>query len=158
MSQSRSLTDTLWTSRSPRERVLLAVMAALIAVVVAVYGVLLPLQRMSAAAEARHALAAQRLAEVTVAETAAPSGPAPASGDLQAIVIASATQAGISLSNQRLDNADQMTIGVASIDANVLFGWLQSVSQSGVAVTNFSATSVGGGQVQADAVLERRGG
>lgn len=127
-----------WQARDGRERRMLAVMVVMVAAFAYWYGLIVPLQRLRAAAhedyrQAVHetqAIAADlaRIAALHRAGTRLPSAES-----LQVAVLAAAEEAGLAISRQRGDG-DGFEIGIDSAGAAQVLGWLDQLrEQHGVA-------------------------
>ena len=118
-----------WRGRAPRERAMLAVMAALLAAFAWWYGLLWPLRAAHEAAAARHAraVAALQVVEAELAALAAPgggSGPGDTAGALQHRVLASLRDAGLSPSRQRTAADGALVLEFDRVGSAELFDWL----------------------------------
>ncbi|UVO53912.1 type II secretion system protein M [Sphingomonas sp. SUN039] len=139
-----------WSGRSERERMLLAVMGTLIALLLFWLIVIRPIDNARAQAEARleaATLAAGRVAAVADRVRLSRLTPAPAlSSPLPLAVGTTAEAAGFTLS--RLDPVapDRVNIGISTARGPALFGWLAQLARQGVIVeritlrTNSDAT------------------
>jgi general secretion pathway protein M len=147
-----------WASRTPRERVMLIVMACLLAVVLVWYGLIQPLRNGAAAAGQARSESARRLDEAVAAgrriETLqARFGAARSPQALEALVVESAAQDGVTLDRLQADGAI-LTVWADAADPKTFLAWLARLqSQSGVGVTNFTAIPGAGGRVQMQAAL-----
>jgi general secretion pathway protein M len=139
-----------WSGRSERERILLGVMGALIALLLFWLLVLRPidnaktaaLQRLDAATEA-----AGRVAAVADGvRQARRLAPASLSAALPVAVGQAAEGAGFTLSRLDAQGPDRVVIGISTARSPALFGWLAALQRQGVIVermtlrTNSDAT------------------
>jgi len=139
-----------WTSRTSRERWLLSILAAILAVIVGCYGVVLPLSRLAADGRARLERVGQQQALLAVAASSAPKR-VKTQESVQAQVEASAEKAGIAIARRRQDAQGNFTIWVAAIDARQLLPWTVALDRGGnVAVVEFTASRLDGGLVEAE--------
>lgn len=146
-----------WTSRSPREQTLLAVMAALAAVVLLWFAVLAPLLAAQASAE-RHLLQA-RADEAVVRAAAAEierlsqAAPAPTrSGTLEAVLNSTAQTAGLTV--VRVEPAPEGLQAVVTGPAQALTPWLLHLQQDqGAQVRHLTLLKGEANQLQADMTL-----
>ena len=118
-----------WQAREPRERAMLAVMAALLAAFAWWYGLLWPLRALRDDAAARHDRAAAALHAVGAgleALPAAAAAPAPAAGPeaLQHRVLASVREAGLAPSRQRTAADGAFILEFERVESPALFAWL----------------------------------
>jgi general secretion pathway protein M len=128
-----------WRDRSARERMLLGIMAALIAVVLLWIAVVRPLADALDAAKTRHGLAVVALAEAKARARPTRARPSPLTGPIHAMVSQSAAEAGFT--GARIAVAGGSRVGVA-IDAArppALFGWIARMEASGVRVERLRA-------------------
>lgn len=124
-----------WRLREPRERAMLALMAALLAAFAWWYGLLWPLRGLRDAAGARHDHAASALqaieAEVAaLGRQARAQGPAPGGDALQRLVLDSARDAGLAPSRQRTTAEGAVVIEFDRAAAPALFAWLGGLVQA----------------------------
>lgn len=154
---------TMWGERSPRERWMLGVMFALLAVVLLWLGVVGPLA--SAQRSAREGLlaatdrnAAMR-AKVKLLKTL-PRGAAVRSGTaIDQMVSQSAGEAGLTLERAEAQGSARIEIAMASVRPVALFSWLAALEAQGVRVETMSARpSPTAGSVSVQAVLVRGAG
>lgn len=148
-----------WAARTPRERVMLAGLAVLVALVVGWYGVYDPLRRAAEDAKADRRVAVTRLAVVEAAAAevrrAAQAGTSASPAVLEQLVLDSAAQAGVSIEPPRQDGATTVVRALAASPAP-LFAWIQGLQMRQVTVRGFSATRGAGGTVDAEVRLARR--
>ncbi|HEU0134014.1 MAG TPA: type II secretion system protein GspM [Allosphingosinicella sp.] len=152
----------LWLARSPRERWLLGVMLALLALVVAWMLILRPLGDLLSAARERHGEAVANLAEAR-AQAAAIGGlernrPAPLSGPLDMAIMAAASEAGFQLSGVQPEGPGRVSIAIAAARPPALFGWVERLEGQGFVVERLSASSNPDRTLSAQIVLRSRGG
>lgn len=125
-----------WRGREPRERAMLAVMAALLAAFAWWYGLLWPLRAVRDAAATRHdhaALALQAL-RTDVAALAADGAvpPAAMTGEaLQRRVLDSLRDAGLAPGRQRMAADGAFLLGFERVPSPALFSWLGGLADEG---------------------------
>ncbi|HYG25315.1 MAG TPA: type II secretion system protein GspM [Caulobacteraceae bacterium] len=137
-----------WAGRTVREQWMLRGLAAVLAAVVAWYGVLTPLQAWRAAAAERRQEAARELAEVNAGiQALRQSKPSAAGGqDVSAVVESSAASAGIVISRRREAEDARLTVWIDAVPSRTLMQWLLLLRQShGVAVSELAASTTEGG-------------
>src|SRR5690606_37845967 len=139
-----------WRGREPRERAMLAVMAALIAAFAWWYGLLWPLRAMREGAAARHASAVADLhqVEAEVAVLAGSGGPSPPVGGdaLQRRILDIVREAGLSPSRPRGAAAGAFGPAFERVAAPALRGWLGPLAGAeGIAPSALSVERAGGG-------------
>lgn len=123
-----------WQGREPRERVMLALMAAMLAAFTWWYGLLWPLRALREDAGERYDRAALALqaAEAEIASLAAAGDTMrpPAAGEaLQTRLLASLREAGISPSRQRTAADGAFVIEFDRVASPELFGWLGQLAE-----------------------------
>lgn len=152
-----------WDERSPRERVLIAVMAGGLLLFALWLAVAAPLLAAGRAAEARHARAVatrtgvdRALAEL--ARLRPPPQPASASRALQAVVSETAVAGGVEIARIEPDPAGGLRVAVASAAPAALFPWLALLQREhGVALEHLSVMKNETGGLALDATLKRIG-
>lgn len=155
MSQILETARRAWDGRTPRERVMLAVMAAALLGVGGFYGVVTPLKRASGETrqrlqEAREQAAALKLASVK----AAPSRPD--ARPVAAIVETSAAGLGVPIARKRQEGEGAFTIWITAIEGRALLPWVASLErQSGLRVDGFTASRLDNGLVEAEITFAR---
>ncbi len=146
---------TMWAERLPREQQLLAVMFALFALVILVFGIIRPLAGATTAAR-------DRLDRVTIesgqiagaAETlreAKKNAPLPLTGTLVLAVSQSAQDAGFNLSTLDMQGEDRVGIAMPAVKSAALFGWLRKLALQGIFVERMTM------RANADATLSIEG-
>lgn len=112
-----------WNDRSPRERVLLAIMAVLLAALLLWLGVLRPLAaaRMQAARDASAAIA--RRAEAQALVTAIRARPLASSAPVLDIVNRRLAEAGLQAARLDAAGPGQAELEIAAINGRLLLGW-----------------------------------
>jgi type II secretory pathway component PulM len=146
----------LWADRPLREQVMIGALGILIVLLIDWYGLWLPMTHMAAAAEARVAQAASRLAEMD-GEVSALSAKARNIGDLEAFVAQSAASARLNLVRRRKDGQNDLTVWISGAESRVFFAWAKVLGDSGIGVVNLMATSGEGGKMEIEAALSRPG-
>lgn len=138
-----------WHGRAPRERVMLAVMAVLLAAFVWWYGLLWPLQALRDGAEAHHDRAAAGLRQIEAEIAAlAVSGAAPSVGGegMQRRILDSMREAGLVPSRQRGAADGAFVLEFERVASPPLFGWLgQLAERDGLAPSSLRVERADGG-------------
>jgi general secretion pathway protein M len=152
----------LWLARSPRERWLLGVMLALVALVLVWLLILRPLSDMLSAARQRHGEAVAALAEARSQAAAIAAlekdRPAPFAGPIDAAVAAAASDAGFQLSGLQAEGAGRVSLAIGSAKPQALFGWIAALEAQGYIVQSLTASSNPDRTLSARMVLRARGG
>lgn len=118
-----------WQGREPRERAMLAIMAAMLAAFAWWYGLLSPLRALRGQAEARHAHAVATLhaadaAAAALAASAATTALPPGGEALQRLLLDSTREAGLAPSRQRTAPDGSIVLEFERVASPALFGWL----------------------------------
>lgn len=127
-----------WAAFTRRERLLVGIALALAALVVAIWGVLLPLGRAYEAARARHAEIVQASARVGAKLAALDAAPVAAGTTAMGQrLTAAAGQAGLTL--QSVDpRGDGIAVTIAGARPAAVLGWIDSLGRQGVAIDAIS--------------------
>ncbi|HYG47655.1 MAG TPA: type II secretion system protein GspM [Allosphingosinicella sp.] len=151
----------LWLARTPRERWLLGVMMALVALVIVWLLILRPLGDMLSAARQRHGEAVEALAEAR-AQAAAIGGlernrrGTPA-GPIDTAVAAAASAAGFQLSGLQPEGPGRVSLAIGAARPQALFGWIGQLEAQGLIVERLTATTNPDRTLSAQIVLRNRG-
>jgi general secretion pathway protein M len=121
-----SRTDSWWQARSPRERMMLAGLAALLAAVVLIYGVVKPIQGARAGALADIRTYETLNARIRAAGTLSSAKPQRRTGAPEAIATQSAGGFGVALTTAPIAGGVRATVADASYDS--LVHWLADVT------------------------------
>jgi general secretion pathway protein M len=152
----------LWLARTPRERWLLGVMLALVALVLVWLLILRPLSDMLSAARQRHGEAVAALEEArsqaAAIEALEKDRPAALAGPIDAAVAAAASEAGFQLSGLQPEGAGRVSLAIGAAKAQALFGWIAGLEAQGYIVQSLTATSNPDRTLSARVVLRARGG
>ncbi len=147
--------------RTRRERIMLATMGVLTALVIAVYGVALPLingtqDARSAYAEAvtRHGRIAAKIDALAAMQGGRGGLPSGAFADF---IRQSAESAGFTLDNSDPSGPGMVAIRIGSAAPQALFGWLGGLEARGISVDNLTVepTAPGAGMLTVSATLRR---
>lgn len=145
-----------WLSRTTRERALLMVMTAALAAVIGWYGVAAPMISASHAAEARAERAAMQLSSLRGLAPRANRPAASSAAAPQAVVEAAASKVGLPIARHRQDANGRFTIWITAIDSKILLPWTAALEREGVVVvTDFTASRLGNGLVEAEITFAR---
>ena len=127
-----------WNERSARERQLLAVMLALFALLIIVFGIVRPLSRATIAARARLDRVTLEGGQITAAldtlGDAKREVTTPLNMALPVAVSQSAGAAGFTLATLEGRGPDRVGIAIPSAKSPALFTWLRTLAQQGVFV------------------------
>jgi general secretion pathway protein M len=152
----------LWLARSPRERWLLAVMLALVALVLVWLLILRPLSDMLSEARQRHGEAVAALAEARSQAAAIAAleknRPAPFAGPIDSAVAAAASAVGFQLSGLQPEGEGRVSLAIGAAKPQALFGWIAALEAQGYIVQSLTATSNPDRTLSARITLRARGG
>ncbi|WP_338466763.1 type II secretion system protein GspM [Novosphingobium sp. ZN18A2] len=143
-----------------RERVLVSVAGALAALVLLVYGIVMPVGRALDAAALRHRDAVMRSARLMAMldRLDAPArGRVAASGPVDQLVAASAQEAGFVLQSNQAQGADTTIVSIPGARASDVLGWLDRLSAQGLSIEALTVTPAADGTVSVNATLRRAG-
>jgi general secretion pathway protein M len=153
---------TLWLARSARERWLLGVMLALVALVLVWLLVLRPLGDMLSAARQRHGEAVAALAEARSQAAAIAAlereRPAPFAGPIDTAVAAAASDAGFQLSGLQAEGAGRVSLAIGAAKPEALFGWIDGMEAQGYIVHSLTVSANPDRTLSARIVLRSRSG
>jgi general secretion pathway protein M len=151
----------LWLARSRRERWLLGVMLALVALVLVWLAILRPLSDMLSAARQRHGEAVAALAEARSQAAAIAAlernRPAPYAAPIDSAVAAAAAEAGFQLSGLQPEGSGRVSLAIGAAKPQALFGWVERLEAQGYIVQSLTATSNPDRTLSARIVLRTRG-
>ena len=117
-----------WNGLSPRERVLVGTLGALLALAVLVYGVVKPLQAIRADALADIRTYETLNARVRAAGTLGQAGPPPRTGPAASVVTASASTVGLTVTAEAVPGGVRASVNDAGYDA--VLGWLADLGRT----------------------------
>jgi general secretion pathway protein M len=154
--------QALWLARTPRERWLLGVMLALVALVLVWLIILRPLGDMLSAARQRHGEAVAALAEARSQAAAIAAlernRPAPFAGPIDTAVAAAASEAGFQLSGVQPEGPGRVSIAIGAAKPHALFGWVAALEAQGYIVQSLTASSNPDRTLSAQILFRARGG
>lgn len=146
-----------WIALSTREKRLILVMLALVALVVLWLGIIRPVTDGLANARADHLVAIERQATVAAGvealQAARGGGPRPLGAPVEQVVAQSAAEAGFTLDTNSAAGPGTTQIRINSARAPALFAWLGGLEQRGVVVDALTVQPGANGTVSAQATL-----
>ena len=152
----------LWLARTPRERWLLGIMMALVALVLVWLLILRPLGDMLSAARQRHGEAAAALAEARSQAAAIAAlernRPALFEGPIDSAIAAAASEAGFQLSGVQPEGPGRVSIAIGAAKPQALFGWIAALEAQGYIVQSLTASSNPDRTLSAQVLFRARGG
>lgn len=150
-----------FNTRSLREKRLLLVMVALLALTVVWFGVIRPIGDALSSERQRHADAVVRLgataARVEAIRDIARARPAPLTGSFADAVRARAADAGFAVASLDQDGPDRVRVGIAGAKPAALVSWLTRLEGAGILVDSATLTDKGDRTVGVQLVLKARG-
>ena len=150
-----------FATRSPREKRLILVMLALMAVVIVWAGIVLPVRDALSSARTRHADAAIRLGRAMAAVDAVKAiqraGATPLAGPLAAAVRSRAGEAGFTLATLDEDGPDRVRLTIATARPAALLAWAAALEREGMLIEALALTPNGDATVGVAMTLRGRG-
>lgn len=151
-----------YKNMSLRERLMVAVAAGLSAVVVAIYGIYLPLTNAITDQRIAYREAFERRVSVEgmVADLRANAGPAVITSEqeaLEPIIRGTVTEAGFSVDELTSQGENKVALYMAQAKPAALMKWIAETEMSGVLVETIEIKQAGGQTVSARIVLTRAG-
>lgn len=144
-----------------RERVMVSIAAALAALVLLVYGLVLPLGHALDAATARHREVTDRagriLAGLEMLKRAPSARSAGLAGPVDQAAEASAQEAGFVVQSRERRGADVVVLAIASARPSAVLAWLDSVERIGLTVEQVTMTPAPDGSVSVSVALRKAG-
>ena len=141
-----------WASRSPRERMLLGTMLALLALVLAWLVIIRPLADALDAAKARHDAAALALGEARARRQGA--APPAVAGPVDSIAARTAAEAGFPGARVVSQGPGRATIVLDAARPQALFGWVAEMERRGLVVDRLRAQANADRTLSAEIVLQ----
>lgn len=130
-----------WNDRSPRERVLLAIMLVLLAIVLAWLVVLRPLAAAREMALADAAVAAERRAQAQALVSAIRARPAATGAPVADVLTRRLTEAGLQPSRLDAQGPGQAVVEIAAVNGRLLLGWAAALeANDGLVIDQLEAT------------------
>jgi general secretion pathway protein M len=149
---------TYWGERSTRERVMLTVMAVLLAATLLWLGIWRPGVAAREAAQVRLMASVQAREDVARQLSVLKSAPPPTTGGAVAPVelVAVAAQAtGFELSRNSAEGADRVAVEIASAGTPALMAWLGALGKQGLVADQVQMTPKSDGTLSVSLVLKR---
>jgi general secretion pathway protein M len=156
---------TWFSGRSQREQGLLAVAAGLAAIVLLVFGIVLPGYAAIGSAEKELDAAIQRRGAIEAVVSSAKSrsavrnnldGSSGVGSSLEVAVTESATAAGFELADGTAIGVDEYRFRLASTKAGALLAWITNLENQGIELSSISLRGGEGGFVSADVRVRRK--
>lgn len=149
-----------WADRSPRERQMLVVMFALLAIMVLVLGIIRPLASATVAARDRLDRVTIESGQITAAvdfiRNAKKGAPPALTGTLVLAVSQSAGTAGFTLSTLDPQGDDRVGFTIPAAKSPAMFTWLRSLAQQGIFVERMTMRTNADATLAVDGTLRVR--
>ena len=146
---------------TPRERTLVSVAGALVALVVLVYGIILPIGNALDEAAIRHRAATERagriVAQLDMLRGAPPPRAAALAGPVEQVAAASAQDAGFVVQSNQRRGSDMAVIVIPTAQPPAALAWLDALAGQGLAVEQLAMTPAPDGSVSVNVTLRRSG-
>ena len=144
-----------------RERVLVSAAGGLIALVVFVYGIIMPVGAALDDAAKRHGLVTERAgrleAQLAALKTAPRSRSAALPGPVEQVAGASAQEAGFVVQSNQRRGSDMAVIVIPAARPSAALAWIDGLSAQGLAVEQLTMTPAPDGTVSVNITLRRSG-
>lgn len=144
-----------------RERWLVGVAGGLTALIVLVYGLILPLGHALDDAAVRHREATERAGRIVAGLDALKRAPAPRAaamaGPLEQVAQASAQAAGFVVQSSQKQGSDMVIMVIPTARASAALAWLDGLAAQGLAVEQLTVTPAPDGTVSVNVTLRRAG-
>ncbi len=142
-----------------RERVLVSVAGALAALIVAIYGIVLPVGNTLDEAAVRHREATERAGRIAAGIDMlkrAPAGRAPAgSGPVEQIAAGSAQAAGFVVQSNQKRGSDIAVLVIPTARPSAVLAWLDGLAAQGLGVEQITMTPAPDGSVAVNVTLRK---
>lgn len=152
---------TWFIGLTARERTLVGVAGLLVALIVLVYGIVLPLGHALDAAAVRHRLATERAGRIAAGLDALKRAPArqmaTLAGPVEQVAGASAQAAGFIVQSSQKQGADRVMLTIPTARPSAALAWLDGMSGQGLAVEQLTMTPSPDGSVSVNVTLRRSG-
>lgn len=151
---------SLWyIGLTQRERVLVSVAGSLAAVILLIYGIVLPVGNALDEAATRHREATERAGRITAGIEAlkrAPAARAPAlAGPVEQIAGASAQEAGFVVQSNERRGSDMAVLVIPTARPSAVLAWLDALGGQGLAVEQVTLTPAPDGTVSVNVTVRK---
>lgn len=144
-----------------RERMLVSVAGALVALIVLIYGVVLPVGNALDDAAVRHREATERAGRIAGQIEMLKAAPAPRAaalaGPVEQVAGASAQEAGFVVQSNQRRGSDMAVIVIPTARPSAALAWLDGLAGQGLAVEQLAMTPAPDGTVSINVTLRRIG-
>lgn len=144
-----------------RERMLVSVAGGLMALIVLVYGIILPVGSALDEAAVRHRLATERAGRIAAQIDALKSAPrakaAALAGPIEQVAGASAQEAGFTVQSNQRRGEDAAVIVIPAARPSAALAWIDGLPAQGLAVEQLTMTPAPDGSVSVNLTVRRSG-
>lgn len=144
-----------------RERLLVSVAGGLMALIVLVYGIILPVGAALDEAAVRHRLATERAGRIAAQIDALKSAPrakaAALAGPIEQVAGASAQEAGFTVQSNQRRGEDAAVIVIPAARPSAALAWIDGLPAQGLAVEQLTMTPAPDGSVSVNLTVRRSG-
>jgi general secretion pathway protein M len=150
-----------YTGLTGRERMLVSVAGALMALIVLVYGIILPVGTALNDAAVRHRLATERAgriaAQIETLKSAPRAKAAALTGPIEQVAGASAQEAGFIVQSNQRRGEDSAVIVIPTARPSAALAWIDGLPEQGLAVEQLTMTPAPDGSVSVNLTVRRSG-
>lgn len=143
-----------WASKTPRERVLLGILGALLALVAGWLVIVRPLSDMLDAARTRHGAAALALGQAKARASAPGGGAVAATGPVDSLAARTAAEAGFPGARVASHGPGRATVSLDAARPQALFGWVAEMERRGLVVQRLRAVANADRTLSAEIILQ----
>lgn len=151
--------STWYIGLTRRERVLVSIGGALAAVILLVYGIVLPVGNALDAAATRHREATERAGRITAGSAALKRAPAARTaalaGPVEQIAGASAQEAGFVVQSNERRGSDMAVLVIPTARPSAALAWLDALGGQGLAVEQITLTPAPDGTVSINVTVRK---
>lgn len=152
---------TWYLGLTARERVLVGLAGGITALVVLVYGIILPVGAALDDAAMRHRIATERAgriaAQLQLLKATPPAPKAALAGPVEQVAGASAQEAGFVVQSNQRRGTDMAVLTIPTARPSAALAWLDGLSGQGLAVEQLTMTPAPDGSVSVNVTLRRSG-
>lgn len=153
--------STWYIGLTGRERMLVSVAGALTALVVLIFGIVLPVGTALDDAAVRHRLATERAGRIAAQIDALKSAPrstvAAVAGPVEQVAGASAQEAGFVVQSNQRRGTDSAVLVIPAARPSAALAWIDGLSAQGLAVEQLTMTPAPDGSVSINVTVRRSG-
>ncbi|WP_164115709.1 type II secretion system protein GspM [Sphingorhabdus sp. Alg239-R122] len=144
-----------FVSLSRREQILVSIFAALLAIVIGIYGIILPFISAYSSVRQDYSVAVEDSARLSAKLDLLGRGNARAQtrldGSLHQIIAESAAEKGFTVDSNNPMGNDSTTITISSASASAFFAWINELEQQGIRLETLSISPTANGTISVNA-------